>query len=800
MVKFNRLIIAEKGTVGKALAEYLAKVGGLKVVMTNAYAEVGEDRITWMSGHLLEQVDAHEYDPRYKKWRLDDLPIVPVPFVLVPKRDPRARAKEKVELIGKLLRDCTTVIGYGDPDAEGQLLQDQLLNYLGNKKPVLRLWSNALDDATLEKALAAMKPNSEYIGWYESALSRSESDWLYGINMTRACALHAQNAGADFQITVGRVQTPTLALIVALELAIRTFKAVEYNVPFIGLAADPRFRATWFAIKDAAGVYDDSRVDAEGRLVAKKDADAIVAGSKGAGKATVVLADTKAGTESAPLPFSLSSLQAHCSRLYGLSAKNTLDVAQSLYQKKLTTYPRVDSDYLPESQHGDVPRILASISKASVPTAFSAALRGAKPAHKSRAWNDAKVTAHHAIIPAHLDNPGDLGKLSEIELKVYFEIAKRYVLQLWPVAKFIATEVVLSCGLAGSEETFSVCGRRYTDEGWRRAFSLEAEDDEAAGNGGGSSALLPALKKGQVLPLFEAGNEAKKTTAPKRFTDGTLITAMKQIHQYVKNPEYKKRLKEGVGIGTEATRGAIIEGLLHKEFVSMKGKDFVPSEGAIQLITSLPDIMKTPDMTAMWQQLNDDVMSRQSTHAAFITKLVPWLTNLVKASSSFFKPEMFPGGKQRAGAPEATSHVCFGSIGKAGCGAPLRRIDGQYGPFYGCSSEACKKVFREVDGKPAEKSERPVEQAGSPTHACQACKKGSLRSVPRKDGSGTFWGCSNWKGGCKAMYNDLNGEPDIDGKSKSGGAGGSSGPPRAKTSYPSRGRPSSFTTPTPAPK
>jgi DNA topoisomerase-3 len=798
MAKFKRLFIAEKGSAGKALAEYLAKSTGAKLNGTNAYAQVGEDIVTWMSGHLLEQVDAHEYDPKYKKWRLDDLPIIPDPFVLVPKRDPKSRAREKIDVIGKLLRDCESVVGFGDPDSEGQLLQDQLLQHLGNRKPVMRLWSSSLDDTKLAEALANMKPNSEYIGWFEAALARSQSDWLYGINMTRACAVHAQTAGADFQITVGRVQTPTLSLVVDRELAIRNFNAVDYSIPYIGLVADPRFRATWVTVKDANGVYEDPRVDLEGRLVNKADSDAIVAGAKAAGKATVIVAETMAGTESAPLPFALSSLQAHCSRLFGLSAKNTLEVAQSLYLKKLTSYPRVDCDYLPESQHSEATRILTSISKAQVPTTFGAALRGAKPGLKSRAWNDSKVTAHHAIIPAHLDNPAEISRLSDIELKVYFEIAKRYVLQFWPSAKFMATEVVLACGPANAEEMYSVKGRRYTDEGWRKAFTVDAEEDEANGTSGGGSAMLPALTKGQVLQLFEAGAESKRTTAPKRFTDGTLITAMKQIHQYVKNPEYKKRLKEGVGIGTEATRASIIDGLIQRGFMTVKGKELTPSDGAMQLVGSLPDIMKSPDMTAMWQQLNDDVMSRASNHAQFIAKLVPWLTNLVKSSSKFFTPAQFPNAKKRAGAAAVeTSHTCFGSVGKAGCGSSLRLIPGQYGPFFGCSNDACKKTFRHVEGKPVEKAERPPEVPGNPKYACEKCRKGFLRSVARKDGSGSFWGCSNWTGGCKAIYNDHEGEPDLEGKSR-GGGGGSGGGPKTRSTAP-RGRPSSYRSPTPTP-
>jgi DNA topoisomerase-3 len=881
MPKFNRLFIAEKGSAGKELAAYLGKIAGIPVQMFSAYAIVGQDVIAWMSGHLLGLQDMKDYDPSLAKWRMDVLPYVPAPFKLLPvidfKTGNRKRAEEKITIIGKLLKDCTSVVGFGDPDAEGQLLQDELLIYLGNRKPVLRLWTNALDDKSLADALAAMRPNEEYVGWYEQALSRSESDWLFGINMTICTALHAQAAGAQFKVTIGRVQTPTLGLIVERELAIRNFKKVDYFVPYIGLEADPRFRASWFVVKEKDGTYEDPRVDLEGRLLNKADSDAIVGSSKAAKKATVVLAEMKPGTEAAPLPFSQSALQVHCSRIYGLSAKDTLAITQSLYLKKLTTYPRVDCTYLKESQHVEAPAILASLAKAPIPTAFAGALRGARPHLKSKAWNDAETTAHTAIIPTLLDNPAALGGLTDLEAKVYFEIAKRYVLQFWPAAKFEKTEVVLSCGNVGSEELFAASGKRYLDEGWRKAFDVSADDDEANG-AVSATAKMPALTRGQVLSLFEAGAESKSTKAPSRFTDGTLVAAMANIHQYVKNPEYRNRLKEGKGIGTEATRANIIDGLVKKFLVTVEGKkkEFVPSEGAIELIQALPDVIRTPDMTAMWQQLNDEVRERRSTHAAFIAKLLPWLDNLVKQSATFFKPGQFAGmgggndKKGGGGGPVRTDteFKCFGVVEKVGCDSPLARIKGNYGFFFGCSNSACKKTFREVGGKPVEKA--PVATApADPSLACKDCNKGFLRVAQRRDGTGSFWGCSNWNGkpackaifndfegkpdfegktarapraaaapaseadkkhicaqckkgflrrvprkgatneffwgcsdwqaGCKGIYNDLNGEPDIEGR---GGRGGSGGPPRAPRSpgSGSRGRPSGYTTPTPSPR
>jgi DNA topoisomerase III len=799
-MSIDRLFIAEKPSVAQSLADYFSRKSKLPLEKKSGYFKVGNDVFAPMSGHLLAQVDADVYDPRYKKWTLEDLPIIPSPFRLAvkPKTD-KSDSPAKVETIRKLLEICKSVVGVGDPDQEGQLLQDQLLIHLKNRKPVMRLWVKAWNDATVATALASMRPNEQYVGWYESALSRSQADWLYGINMSRACALRAQEAGADFKITIGRVQTPTLALVVNRELELRNYTPVHYHVPFIGLRCAPAFRATWFAIQDSkTKQYDDLRVDAEGRLLDKADADAIVAGSKAAGVAHVIVANTVAGTESPPLPFSLSTLQSHCSKLYKLSVSQTLAVAQSLYLKKLTSYPRVDTCFLPENQHEEAPTILRSLTKTKLPAPMVQAMAGVRPDLKSKAWDDSKVTAHHAIIPAHLDNPADLAVLTEIELKVYLEIVKRYLLQFWPAAKVLNTELVLMCESRGKEELFTAKGKRYTDEGWRRAFAAETELGE--GKDKDEPSALPQLKVGETLPISEAGITSKVSPKPKRFTDATLVTAMESVHQYVKNPDYKKRLKESVGIGTDATRASIITELQQKGFLTTQGQELVPSDGAMILIGALPDTMRMPDMTAMWQQLLGDVLERRMTHAEFISKLVPWLTTLIKRSEGFFSPEQFPNSKRRA-APVLTEHVCFGAIGSQGCGAPLKHLDGKFGPYYGCSNEGCRKIFRDVGGKPAEKG-APVEL--DKRYQCVKCNTGFLQKRPRKDQTGSFWTCSSWRDTkCDAMYNDLEDAPDLEGKSRGGGGskgGGSSGPRATPYARPgSRGRPSTYRTPTPTP-
>lgn len=797
MPAFKRLFIAEKPAAAKALAEFLAKTAKIKPQVQRTHIVVGQDAVGWLRGHLLELVDADQYDQRYAKWRVDDLPIIPTSFQLAPRKGrdgTRGEAAAQIKSLAALIKDCETVVGFGDPDAEGQLIQDELLHYVNNRKPVLRLWANALDDSTLTKALANLKPNVEYLGYYEQALCRSHSDWLYGINMTRACTLHARNAGATSPVYIGRVQTPTLALVVRRELEIQNFKSVDYYTPSIALGTDPRFRATWMPRTNGKGEVDDDRVNEERLLTDKAWADRIVAMAKQAGRASVLSAETKPGTESAPLPFSLSGLQALCSRVYGLGATQTLEVVQSLYDKKLASYPRVDTEYLPEDQHADAPKILASLAKASLPVAIGNAIVGARPTLKSRAWNDAKVSAHHAIIPTLLDNPSEISRLSEIEQKVYVEIVRRYVLQFWPQAKFMATELVLGVGTGEQMECFGAKGRRYTDDGWRKAFAdvvdnAEDAEDKADGKGAAEPVVnLPQLSKGQQVPITESGYESKKTKPKKRFTEGTLITAMKNIHEYVSDPEIRRGLREGAGIGTEATRAKIIDTLKDskRDLMTAKGKELVPTENGMRVIQLLPGHITTPDMTAVWQQFGLAVQARELTYRDFIVRQSDWLTKLVKSSATFFNPGQFPSDPnkpQRAPAQD-TEFNCFGMVPTPGCAAPLRLFSGQYGPYFRCSNAECGKIFRSVDGKPAEKGSggarngaADIEAYQGTMYKCKRCDGGQLLKKARRDGSAHFWGCSHWResdGGCKAAYNDEGGKPDFQGSGRGSGGRGSS--------------------------
>lgn len=763
----KKLWIAEKPDAGKTIAAYLAKTSGVPAQAFKTHVIVGNDVVAWLQGHVLEMVPPHEYNPRYKTWSAADLPIFPVEFRL----EPIDRTKHLLANIGSQLKICTEVVLCTDADAQGELIGRQCLNHFHNKKPVTRMWASGLNDAGLQKAIANIKPLSDYDGHYHSARAQSHADWLYGINMSRACGIAARKRGADFVISVGRVQTPTLHIVVDRELAIRTFTPVDYFTPWIETDTVPGFRAKWLPEED------DDRLDIEGRLLDKNEASKIAARCQAAGKATVIEQDIEKASESAPLPFSLSALQVLASKKYGFGAKQVLDLAQSLYDKKLTSYPRTDCDYLEESMHPEASDILMSLAKAPLPTAFGGAIRGAKPALKSRAFNDKKVTAHYAIVPLLLDSPADIASLNDMEKKVYLEVVKRYVLQFWPVAHYQATRVVLQC----DQDSFIVRGKRYTDEGWRKAFTIEkdAEDGDDADE---ADQKMPPLSMGQVIGVPLSGFDAATTKPPKRFTEGTLLQAMKNCHHWVLDKAIKEKLKDRAGLGTEATRANIIDLLINgRKFIDRDGKYLVPSAAGEQLSLSLPASMTAPDMTALWGTFTDAILQGKATYETFIDNQRKWLVDMVRSADTFFAKAVFAGGNgagfekgsRASGVSKAQTEIVASDF-QCSCQGALRRINGKYGWFFGCSNQDCKKIYRDVDGEPVEKdAPAPAVAFGTTAHArtsapakhvCPKCKTGNLRLIARKDKSGSFWGCSNFITGCKGAFENADGKPQLAGK------------------------------------
>lgn len=706
-----RLFIAEKPSLGEAIAQCLPgqkqKHRGSKGA---THITAGEDVVTWCFGHIYELCEPEEYDESLSKWALSALPIIPKEWKLKPKAD----AKEQIKVIKDLIGKASEIINAGDPDREGQLLVDEVLEELKCKKPVGRLWLKATDEKSVQKALSDIKDNAGYQNLKDSAQARSRSDWLVGMNATRKMTLLGQSVGIEGVLSVGRVQTPTLALVVNRDLAIENFKPKDFYSVLARIdASGQSFLSRWVPSESAP-------VDEAGRVLDKSVADFIA--SKLSGKpALVVKFEAKEKAEAQPLPFSLDRLQMECNRRLGLAAQETLDIAQELYEGKLTSYPRTDSGFLPESQHAEASFVLAGI-KSLYPQEVSKA----DTSLKSSAWNDKKVTAHHGIIPT-----GVTQELSGKKRDVYELIVRRYLAQFYPPYRFQESVVeILSEG-----EKLVAKGRVPLALGWKTLFHAEAEEteDEKAEE----KVTLPTLKNGQVTLCEKATTEAKKTTAPARFTEALLLQAMLNIHQFETDPEIKKRLKETAGIGTPATRANIIETLKKRGFIEEKKKSIVSTDKGRQLISVLPIQIKSPGLTALFEQLLESVASGEITKETFLEKQTAFVTKFVASELN---------GILKASGPVHTCPVC-----KKG---QLRKRPSSKGAFWGCSAYPdCRETFEDMKGKPSLKAKLKV--TISEVELCKECSKGLIRRSGKK---GFFWGCSGFPN-CKTLYEDLKGKP-----------------------------------------
>lgn len=685
-----RLFIAEKPSLGRAIAENLGgtiKPGGGG---RPTYLMVGQDAVTWVFGHILEQISPDEYDPKYKTWRAEDLPIVPEKWRLKPRGDARAQ----LDVIKTLMGQATEIVHGGDPDREGQLLVDEVLEFLNNRKPVKRILLNAVDNASVKKALAALKPNSDFANLYQAAKGRQQADWLVGMNSTRAVTLQARRNGLDKMLSVGRVQTPTLALIVRRDLEIENFKPATYFT--VGATfdhANGRYVGNLRPVKGMKGL------DAEGRLMDPAVADQIVASIKGgAGQVQQYSVDLK--KEAAPLPFSLSTLTSAANKRYGFSAKHVLDLCQSLYEvHKVASYPRTDCQYLPESQMAEAPGVLAAISKFS-PDAATAA-KGANLSLKSAAWNDKKVSAHHGLMPTANAN---YSGLSPDERKIFEMIVQAFTSQFYPPYEYQQTSILTKAG----DYEFSSSGRTPVKQGWKVVFGKTADPDEEK-----DGPTLPVMKQGDAVKCVDAKSEKKQTKPPKPYTEGTLLEDMKAIHKFVDDPEIKARLKDCKGIGTEATRASIIETLIKREFIASSGKNRVSTPVGRALIAALPRAVTDAGTTGIWEGMLERVESGELPLSKFIEEQVKWVTQVVKTAGTADMNTAGLAGDRSTGSRSGNSYAPAQSAGSCpSCQKPLRIMTARKGAnagkqFVGCSGYPnCKYTSNEVPAakKPAAKS------------------------------------------------------------------------------------------------
>lgn len=706
----KRLFICEKPSLAEAVAGFLDNLD-----KKDGYFEAGEDYVAWLQGHILALKMPEDYNPDLKKYSYDTLPIIP--DIWEKEVKPSGNYPRIYKTVKQLLKEVDEVVNVGDPDREGQLLVDEVLELAGNTLPVKRLYINAMDETTISRAFDNMIDNSTAHNTYLAALGRERTDWLFGINASRKYTLDAGTT-----IKVGRVKVPMLALVARRNDEIDNFKSVKYyNVRgLFRLSTSLPFEAMWQIPENTEGL------DEEGRLLDVIPARACV--QKITGKTGIVKSvETEKGTVAPPLPFSLSTLQRAAEPAYGFSPSKTLELAQTLYEKKLTTYPRSDSNYLPESQLNDAAVILGNL-KLTGSENLKKYVDGADAALKSKAFNTGKVSAHHAIIPTM--EKIDLNSLPEDEYKLYSMIAERYVLQFYPAQEFEQTTAVIEC----EGETFSARGKVIIKEGWKATVTestADKKDDDAK--------QLPVLHEGDAVSLTLVSIVEKNTVPPVRFTQSTLIAALTNAHKYVKNPELRETVKNIKGIGTEATRSTIIKQLLDSgmliEKPSKKKQELYVSDSVKDLLTCLPDEVTYPDMTALMEMDLDKIDAGSLSLDDYMHGQEEFVKNIISLPSKFTK---ISSKNQYPVCP-----IC--GTGK------LFPHESKFGEFWGCSNyrNGCNAIFSDCNGAPV------IEK-------CPICGEGYLTKRPSFEPGDNFWGCNQYKNnGCKATFSDVKGRPFI---------------------------------------
>lgn len=595
----TRLFIAEKPSLGRAIVAALPKPHKNH----EGYVVAGNgDTVTWCIGHLLEQAEPEAYDEKYKTWRLDDLPILPSQWIL----KPRKSAAKQLGVVKKLLKQFDDIVHAGDPDREGQLLVDEVFSHAKlpdtKKKRIQRLLINDLNTSAVKKALSALRSNAEFIPLSVSALARSRADWLYGMNMSRAYTLLGKQAGYQGVLSVGRVQTPVLGLVVRRDREIEAF----VPKPFYQLDAVIPYQGSDILARWQPSEACQPWQDEEGRVLARKLVENVARRIEGQ-PATVVKSERKGTKQSAPLPYSLSALQIDAAKRFNMSAADVLACCQALYEKhKVITYPRSDCRYLPKGHFNEAQNVAAAIGKTA--DALSEAVKNANFSLKSKAWNDSKVEAHHAIIPTSKSSSA----LSGRERDVYELIARQYLMQFYPPAEY--AEAKLDFDISGG--VFIAKGKKLMSPGWRALLSR----DKTAQNEDIDS-LVPPLDKGTVLTCARGNIKDCMTEPPRYFTEATLLQAMTGIARFVKDPSLKKILRDTDGLGTEATRAGILDLLFKRGLLSREGKKIRSTVSGKGLIDALPEKASYPDMTAHWERQLQDMAEKKGAYQPFMAAL-----------------------------------------------------------------------------------------------------------------------------------------------------------------------------------
>ncbi|MFL5762461.1 MAG: DNA topoisomerase 3 [Bacteroidia bacterium] len=743
-----KVCIAEKPSVAKEIAEIL----GAKQ-RKDGYYEGNGYQVTWSFGHLCELKEPHEYDSAYREWNLNMLPILPSKFGIKVKND--KGVEKQFNTISALFENAEEVINCGDAGQEGELIQRWIYSKANCKKPMKRLWISSLTEEAIREGFKKLKEGKDYESLYFAGYSRAVADWLLGMNATR---LYTVKFGNGKQVlSIGRVQTPTLAMIVNRQMEINAFKSAVF------FELKTKYRDVIFnAVRDR--FYGNEKAVGEELMNSLKDQPFVIS-----------LVDIKKGKETAPRLFDLTSLQVECNKRFAFSADDTLKIIQNLYEKKLVTYPRVDTTYLPDDLYPKIPGIMNKLVNYQplVRPLLSAPIR-----KSNKVFDDKKVTDHHAIIPTDVPAQGLAGN----EALVYDAIAKRFLAAFYPDCEVSNTTVigkVKPLRSPDAEVEFKANGKQILEPGWRIVYGKESTGEEE-----------DEKEKTQILPEFTSGESGPhevflsegKTSPPKAFTEATLLRAMETAGKQVEDEELRDLMKDN-GIGRPSTRAAIIETLFRRNYIRRERKNIVPTIKGMELIRVISnELLKSAEMTGNWEFKLRQIEKGSYQAEAFLQEMKQMVSELVtqvrsesvqriaiasaaagpeKKSDSITCPKCGNGAMLKGKAAFGCSNfksgcdmkVPFELMGKKLTEAQIKALleKKKTSIIKGFTAGTGKKdgllkltgtfniEFEEAAAK-APKASKKIEQV--PPAVCPKCKKGSILKGK------TAYGCSEYKNGC----------------------------------------------------
>lgn len=633
------LVLAEKPSVGRELGRVL-KCNK----KANGYLEGEKYIVTWALGHLVTLADPEIYDDKYKSWKMEDLPMLPKPLKLVVIKQSGKQFNIVKEQLNR--KDVTEIVIATDAGREGELVARWILEKARVNKPMKRLWISSQTDKAILEGFRNLKPAAQYDNLYKAAACRSEADWVVGLNITRALTCK-HNA----QLTAGRVQSATLAMIVNREEEIRNFKPKDY---YVINAKAKGFTLQWRDKNNNSSIFEEDKVNK------------ILAAVRGK-EANVVDVTESAKKQYAPALYDLTELQRDANRIFGYSAKQTLSIMQRLYENyKVLTYPRTDSRYISSDIVATLPERLKAISIGSYRACATEILNGKIHANKSFV-DDSKVSDHHAIIPT--EERGNIALLSSEERHIYDLVVKRFLSVMLPPYEYLQTTITVDI----NGESFVAKGNVIKSKGWKKVY--DREDDLAEDEDEKDNQVLPQIKKGEKLSVASVESKKLKTKAPARFNEGTLLSAMEKPHKYVAVDKLSaKTLGETGGIGTVATRADIIEKLFNMFYIEKNGKEIVPTGKGKQLIELVPEELKSPLMTAKWELELEQISKGKKDPRVFTEEMRKYAAELVqevKGSTDKFKHDNLSGNK----CPE--------------CGKYMLEVKGKNGRMLVCQDREC---------------------------------------------------------------------------------------------------------------